>query len=196
MERAWTAALGLNVPSVGENLLQDLGVVLRKATATAITTQGTGIEARIYQATSDLTTGTLAIVDDGTITTVNTAVDPAVTTTAVMDWSDRLILGWFRGLGGATEYPGGANDYLFDAGTLHNFYGYTGLGALNGASGQVSPGNPPVRAAGTSWACLIDTNLWLYYDAADGKLKVYNDTGSTLRTPALILFASGQTGAR
>jgi hypothetical protein len=113
-----------------------------------------------------------------------------------MDWSDRLILGWFRGLGGATEYPGGANDYLFDAGTLHNFYGYTGLGALNGASGQVSPGNPPVRAVGTSWACLIDTNLWLYYDAADGKLKVYNDTGSTLRTPALILFASGQTGAR
>ena len=77
--------------------------------------------------------GMFAIVDDGTITTVNTAVDPAVTTTATMDWSDRLIIGWFRGLGGATEYPGGANDYLFDAGTLFNFYGYTGLGALNGA---------------------------------------------------------------
>jgi len=196
MERAWTAALGLNVPSVGENLIQDLAMVMRKATGTAITTQGTGIEARVYQATSDLATGTLAIIDDGTITTVNTAVDPAVTATATMDWSDRLILGWVRGLGGATQYPGGANDYLFDAGTLVNFYGYTGLGALNGASGQVSPRNPPVRAVGTSWACLIDTNLWLYYDAADGKLKVYNDTGSTLRTPALILFASGQTGAR
>jgi len=188
MERAWTAALGLNVPSVCENLLQDLAVVMRKATGTAITTQGTGIEARVYQATSDLATGTLAIIDDGTIT--------MVTTTATMDWSDRLILGWFRGLGGATEYPGGTNDYLFDAGTLLNFYGYTGLGALNGASGQVSAGNPPVRNAGTSWACLVDTNLWIYYDAADGKLKVYNDTGSTLRTPAILLFASGQTGAR
>jgi len=196
MERAWTAALGLNVPSVGLNLLEDIGVAMRKATGTAITTQGTGIEARVYQATSDLVTGTLAIIDDGTITTVNTAVTPAVTTTATMDWSDRLILGWVRGLGGATEYPGGTNDYLFDAGTLLNFYGYTGLGALNGASGQVSAGNPPVRNAGTSWACLVDTNLWIYYDAADGKLKVYNDTGSTLRTPAILLFASGQTGAR
>ncbi len=196
MDRAWTAALGLNVPSVGENLLQDLAVVMRKATGTAITTQGTGIEARVYQATSDLATNTLAVIDDGKITTVNTAVDPAVTTTATMDWSDRLILGWFRGLGGATQYPGGVEDPFFDAGTLVNFYGYTGLGALNGASGQVSPMNPPVRSAGTSWACLVTTNLWIYYDAADGKLKVYNDTGSTLRTPAILLFASGQTGAR
>ena len=46
MDRAWTAALGLNVPSVGQNLLQDLGVVMRKATDTAITTQGAGIEGR------------------------------------------------------------------------------------------------------------------------------------------------------
>lgn len=196
MDRAWTAALGLNVPSVGENLLQDLGVVMRKATATAITTQGTGIEGRIYQATSDLTTGTLAIVDDGTITTVNTAVDPAVTTTATMDWSDRLVIGWFRPLAGATEYPGGVNDHAFDAGTLYNFWGYLGLGAQNGAGGQVSPMNPPVPAAGTSWAILITANVWLYLDAADGKLKLYNGTGGTLRTPALFILVTAKTGAR
>ena len=196
MDRAWTAALGLNVPSVGENLLQDLGVVMRKATATAITTQGTGIEGRVYQATANLNAASLSVVDDGTITTVNTAVDPAVTTTATMSWSDRYVIGWFRPLAGATEYPGGANDYDFDAGNLYNFWGYLGLGAQNGAGGQVSPMNPPVPAAGTSWAILITANVWLYLDAADGKLKLYNGTGGTLRTPALFILATAKTGAR
>lgn len=196
MDRAWTAALGLNVPSVGQNLLQDLGVVMRKATDTAITTQGTGIEGRVYQATANLTAASLSIVDDGTITTVNTAVDPAVTTTAVMSWSDRLVLGWFRAMAGATEYPGGANDFDFDAGALFNFYGYLGLGAQNGAGGQVSPMNPPVPSAGTSWAIAITAGVWLYLDAADGKLKLYNDTGATLRTPALFILATAPTGAR
>jgi len=196
MDRAWTAALGLNVPSVGENLLQDLGVVMRKATATAITTQGIGIEGRIYQATADLNAASLSVVDDGTITTVNTAVDPAVTTTATMSWSDRLVLGWFRAMAGATEYPGGANDFDFDAGAIFNFWGYLGLGAQNGAGGQVSPFNPPVPSAGTSWAIAITAGVWLYLDAADGKLKLYNDTGSTLRSPALFILATAPTGTR
>lgn len=196
MERAWTAALGLSVPSVGENLLQDLTIAVRKATSTAITTQATGLESRIYQATSDLATGTLSIVDDGTIVAVDTGTYPASLTTSTMGWGDRIIVGWFRAMAGATEYPGGVNDHAFDAGALFNFCGYTGLGALNGGGTQVSAYNPPVPAAGTSWAILVTTNVWLYFDAADNKLKLYNDTGSTLRTPLLILFATGKTGAR
>ena len=53
---------------------------------------------------------------------------------------------------------------------------------------KVTVGNPPVRANGSSWAVLLGVNLWLYIDASDsGKLKLFNDTGSTLRTPYLRL---------
>lgn len=196
MDRLFTAALGLLVPSVGQNLQQDLTAAMRLASGSAITTQSPGLEGRIYQATADLVTGTLAIVDATTVSAVNEATSPPSLTTTAFDWSDREIVGFFRAMTGATQYPGGANDYQFDAGTLRTFWGYLGGGALNGAGGQVSAGNPPVPAAGTSWAILITTNVWLYLDGADGKLKIYNDTGSTLRTPALLFFATGATGAR
>jgi len=197
MERAWTAALGLNVPSVGENLLQDVTIAMRLASGSAIATQAEGIEARIYQATSDLATATIATVDSGAITVVNTGVAPAVTTAGTMTWGDRMVIGFFRGFAGATEYPGGANDYLFDdAGAPVIFMGYLGKGAKTGASAQVSAGNPPVPAAGTSWAARIAANLWLYLDPYDGVLKLYNNTGAVIRTPLLILFATAATGTR
>lgn len=198
MDRGWTASLGLNVPSVGENLLQDVTLAMRLASGSAIATQAEGIEARIYQATSDLATATLATVDSGAITVINTAVAPAVTTSGTMSWNDRMVIGFFRGFAGATEYPGGANDYQFDAsGAPVVFLGYLGKGAKTGASAQVSAGNPPVPAAGTSWAVTIAANLWLYTDPFDSNiLKVYNNTGATIRTPLLILFATAATGAR
>lgn len=197
MDRPYSATLGLNVPTVGQNLLFDLAVAMRVAPSTALTSQQAGAEGRIYQATSDLNTGTLVMLDDGTINIVNTTPDPAVITTTTMSWSDREVFGIYRGFAGAAQYPGGAGDYQFDAaGAPTLFYGYLGKGAKNGASTQVSAGNPPVPAAGTSWAVQITTNLWLYLDPFDGALKLYNATGSTIRSPALIFFATGPTGAR
>ncbi len=197
MDRLYTASLGLNVPSVGQNLLFDVAVAMRVASATAVTTQDAGLDGRVYQATSDLNTGTLILLDNATVESVDTVSDPAVTTTSAFVWYDREVFGIFRGFAGASQYPGGANDYQFDAaGAPTLFWGYIGKGALNGGGGAVSAGNPPVHASGTSWAAEITTNLWLYVDPGNGKLKLYNNTGSTIRTPALILFATGATGAR
>ena len=53
-----------------------------------------------------------------------------------------------------------------------------------------------MRASGTSWAIQLVTNLWLYIDPSDGSLKLYNDTGSTIRSPFLWFFATGDTGKR
>lgn len=195
MDRLWTAALGVLVPSAGDNLLQDLADATRIAKGSALTTQSPGLEGRLFQATADLTTWNLVVVDEPAAQIV----DPATNTVSLgaFDWNDRMVLGFFRAMASATEYPGGANDYAFDsAGAPTLFWGYLGNGALNGVGGQVSPGNPPVPAVGTSWACLISANIWLYLDAADGKLKLYNNTGSTLRSPAMFLFATGPTGAR
>lgn len=191
-DRLETFAINSQISAVYLNEGQDLANVMRPATSTALASMQGGIEGRVYQATADLLTGTLIVIDSGSIAVVS----GGALTTGTLDWSDREVRGSFRAMSGATQYPGGANDYQFDAGTVYNFWGYLGQGALNGASGQVSAGNPPVPAAGTSWACLITANVWLYYDAADGKLKLYNDTGSTLRTPTLWIEATGQTGAR
>jgi hypothetical protein len=196
-DRLQSFSVNTQLASVFLNAQQDLSMVLRVATATSLATQDPGVEGRIYQATSDLNTGTLISLDNGTISVVNTGVTPATLTTTTMSWSDREVFGIYRGFAGAAQYPGGANDYQFDAaGAPTLFYGYLGLGAKTGASAQVSAGNPPVPAAGTSWAIQIVANLWLYRDPFDGLLKLYNATGSTIRTPALIFFATGPTGAR
>lgn len=201
MDRLYTASLGLNVPSVGQNLLFDVAVAMRVASATAVTTQDAGLDGRVYQATSDLNTGTLILLDDATVESVDTVSDPAVTTTSAFVWYDREVFGIFRGFAGASQYPGGANDYQFDAaGAPVVFWGYLGRGALDGGGLSPSAGNPPVPAAGTSWAVQIGypsiTGLWLYIDPADGGLRLYNDTGSTQRTPSIWFEASAPTGKR
>ena len=197
-DRLESFAVNTLIPSVFLNAEQDIAAVMRNATATALTLMGEGLEGRVWQSTSDLTTGTIQTVDVGTIDVVDTGVTPAVLTSGTMSWRDREIVGLFRAMTGATQYPGGANDYQFDAAATPTlFWGYTGKGAVDGVGAQVTPGNPPVPAAGTSWACLISKNLWLYVDPDDGdKLKIYNNTGSTLRTPTLFLLATAQTGAR
>lgn len=197
MDRLYTASLGLNVPSVGQNLLFDVAVALRVASATGIATQAAGLDGRNFQRTSDMNTGTLITIDTNTVTSVDTAADPAVTTTTAFSWYDREVFGIYRGFAGATQYPGGANDYQFDAaGAPTLFWGFLAKGALTAGLVAPSAGNPPVPAAGVSWAAQIVANLWLYVDPSDGKLKLYNDTGATIRTPALIVFATGTTGTR
>lgn len=197
MDRLQTFSVNTQIASVFLNALQDLSSVMRVAPATSIATQQPGLEGRTFQSTADMNTGTLIEIDDGMISVVNTGVSPAVLTTTTMSWSDREVIGVYRGFAGAVQYPGGANDYQFDAaGAPTLFWGFLGKGAKNGASTQVSAGNPPVPAAGTSWAVQIVANLWLYLDPFDGVLKLYNATGSTIRTPALVFLATGITGTR
>lgn len=197
MDRAETFAPLTLVPSVYLNLQQDVTPALRASTEGYLSAMGDGGEGQLWQSSADLVTATLVSVAGSTVEVVNTGVSPAVITTATIDWNDREVKGLFRGFAGATEYPGGANDYQFDAsGAPVVFWGYLGRGALNGASGPVSAGNPPVPAAGTSWAVQIAANLWLYLDSSDGKLKLYNNTGATIRTPSLWFTASAPTGKR
>lgn len=200
MDRAETFAPLTLVPSVYLNLQQDVTPALRASTEGYLSAMGDGGEGQLWQSSSDLNTATLVAVAGNTVEIVDPGTPPSVPasiTTAAIDWNDREVKGMFRGFAGATEYPGGANDYLFDAsGAPVMFWGYLGRGGLTGGGLAPSPGNPPVPAAGTSWAIQIAANLWLYLDSADGKLKLYNNTGATIRTPSLWFTASAPTGKR
>jgi hypothetical protein len=49
-------------------------------------------------------------------------------------------------------------------------------------------GNPPMPSNGVSWAVQLIANLWIYVDLFDSfKLKLFNNTGTALRTPYLRL---------
>ena len=139
-----------------------------------------------------LATGNLSTVDPGErVIHWESATDIATNTITLVDgvnlWSDYVVMWALNIKGGANSQIGAAADASWQ-GTVTTGLGYLGVGAKNGASGQVTVGNPPVRANGSSWAVLLAANLWLYVDAIDsGKLKLFNDTGSTLRTPYLRL---------
>ena len=195
MKRAQDYGPNQKVWDVELNLHQDLGVALRPATQNNdVSAMTPGAEERLWQATADLATATLAVVDDGAVTVSDSA---GSTTSATVTWYDRIVWGLHRGFAGADQRAGQASDYAFDAaGAPTTFLGYTGLGAKDAGNANVSAGNPPVPAAGASWAVLIDTNLWLYVDPGDGKLKIYNNTGSTIRNPLLWLRFTSATGKR
>lgn len=198
MDSPQTFSAGLEIGAAFLNLVQKIGVAQRPASHGDLTTMTQGVEARVFQATADMTDGTLVTVCNKTIEVVDTLSDPIVLTTGEGSaWTDRLILGVYRPMGGAGELAGGANDYLFDDGALTTFCGYTGLGAYDaGGTNPPSAGNPPNRAMGTSWAIKVVNNLWLYVDPSDGFLKLYNYTGSTIRTPFLWFFASAKLSKR
>lgn len=197
MDSAQTFSSGLEIGGAFLNLIQTLAVAQRPASHGDLSAMAAGVEARIFQASSDLTSGTLVTVCNKTITVVDGLADPIVTITGEGSaWTDRHILGVYRPMGGAGELAGGASDYLFDAGALSIWCGYTGLGAYDVSNNPPSAGNPPSRAMGTSWACEIVSNLWLYVDPSDGFLKLYNNTGSTIRCPFLWFFAAAKANKR
>jgi len=198
MDSPQTFAEGLQIGAVFLNLIQTLAVAQRPASHGDLSAMASGVEARIFQATSDLASGTLVTVCNKTITVVDGLSDPIVTITGEgAAWTDRHILGVYRPMGGAGELAGGASDHLFDAGALSIWCGYTGLGAYDaGGTNPPSAGNPPSRAMGASWVCEIVSNLWLYVDPSDGFLKLYNDTGVTIRCPFLWFFAAAKANKR
>jgi hypothetical protein len=196
MERINSYSIGQKIFNVWLGEIQDLGVAHRASTVGDLSAMGDGIEARLWQATADLNTAAMILVDDEVISIVNTGTDPATLTTSTLSWYDREVFGVYRGYAGASQNPGQANDYQFDAQAPVLFWGYFGKGALGAASAPVANGTPPVPASTTSWAVQVTTNLWLFVQPSDGKLYLYNNTGSTIRTPSLWFFATAPTGKR
>lgn len=197
MDELFGYSLGDPVYTVWMSGIQELVAGMRSSAAGDLSSMNHGLDGRVFQATSDLASGALVMVEAATVDYVNSAVSPATLTTASFDWYDRIIFGVYRGFAGANQIAGGANDYQFDAaGAPTLFLGYTGRGAKDAGNANVTAGNPPVPAAGTSWAIEITTNVWLYVDPADNKLYLYNATGSSIRTPFLAFFATANTGKR
>lgn len=200
MNRLVTTVLGQKVPNVLVTYLQDLTVAQRPAQYGDLTAMTGGAEVRLWQATADLTNTSIANVDTDVVKVINTGVTPNTLVDGAFSWYDREVFGVYRAYGGADQRPGQANDYLFDQAAPVLFWGYFGKGALAAASAPVTATVPPVPAWGSSWAVQIGypttTGLWLYVDPADGELKLYNNTGSTQRTPSLWLIASAATGKR
>lgn len=200
MNRLVTTVLGQKVPNVLVTYLQDLAVAQRPAQYGDLTAMTGGAEVRLWQATADLTNTNIALVDTDVVKIINTGVTPNALVDGAFSWYDREVFGVYRAYGGADQRPGQANDYLFDQAAPVLFWGYLAKGALAAASAPVTATVPPVPAAGTSWAVQIGypsiTGLWLYIDPADGGLRLYNDTGSTQRTPSIWFEASAPTGKR
>lgn len=116
---------------------------------------------------------------------------------ASRDWRDRVLTVLYYSPTGGLTQPGGANDYVYDYNIPSLRKGYTGRGGLDAGSADPTNGNPPVPAQTPgSWAMEVDTGIWLYADATDGSLYLYNDSGGDLKTPILSITATAPTGLR
>ena len=167
MDRITTYSPNQIVTSTQLNSIQDQAVGALVLATGNLTTIDPGERVIHWESATDISTNTITLID------------------GVNAWSDYVVAWALNIKGGASSEIGGTSDASWQ-GTVTMGLGYLGLGAKDGASNQVTVGNPPVRANGSSWAVLLGVNLWLYIDASDsGKLKLFNDTGSTLRTPYL-----------
>lgn len=115
---------------------------------------------------------------------------------ASKDWRDRVLTVAYYTPSGALTQPGGADDYHYDYDITSLRKGYTGRGGLDAGSADPTNGNPPVPAAGASWAMEVATSVWLYASTVDGALYLYNATAGTLKTPILAITATAPTGLR
>ncbi len=113
---------------------------------------------------------------------------------ATTDWRDRVLFVQYAELTAGVS-PGNASDYLFDVVPIARM-GFTGTGALDAGSNIPTAGNPPVPAAGTSYALQITTNVWLYATPSTGVLSIYNGTGSNIIVPMLLVRGTAKTGHR
>ena len=128
-------------------------------------------------------------VNNGALTTIDDSID----------WRDRVIVVSYVAIGASARVFGSADDYLFDANMSVPRVAYLGEGGLTAGLAVPSAGNPPVPAAGASWAMEIVTDVWIYAvpSSADvGQLQIYNGSGSDIELPLLFVRATGKTGAR
>jgi len=189
---------GNKVWSVELNTIQEraASALVSSAASNDLAAMASGSVAIVWQYASTLATGNLL-----TIIGKNVVVSDGAggTTTAAVSWRDRVIYSaFFRDFASVNNIPGTVNDYEygFAGSNYSNFPGYFGNGAKDAGGANVTAGNPPVPGAGTSWAPLVTSGLYLYVDPADDALKIYNDTGSTITAPFLHLELSAPTGKR
>lgn len=183
--------------SVELNTVQEqaAGCLSSSAASNDLVAMGDGLVGLTWQYASTLATGNLLTVISKTITVSDGL---GGTTTAIISWMDRIVfLGKVRLFANVANIPGGANDFEYAfSGSNYDFEGYTGKGAKDAGGLNVTAGNPPVPAAGASWAILVTSGLYLYVDPADDGLKLYNNTGSTITAPQVRLLLSAATGKR
>lgn len=189
---------GNKVWSIELNTIQEQipGIISSSSASNELLAMPDGAMGFTWQYSSPLADNALLTVISNTITVSDGA---GSTTTTTISWMDRfVILGKIRLFSAADTRPGGANDYLYaSSGANYDFEGYTGLGALDGGGNPVTaPANPPVPAAGTSWAIEPTTGLWIYVDPSDDAIKLYNDTGAAILAPQIRLILSAPTGKR
>lgn len=178
MERIATYTANAPITSAQLNDLQDVAVGLVSGT-NANVLSAPGCDGCEWQSSAgSLSNGTQVKVD------------------ASKDWRDRVLTVAYYSPAGALTQPGGANDYKYDYDIPSLRKGYTGRGGLDAGSADPTNGNPPVPAAGTSWAMEVATDVWLYASTVDGALYLYNDTAGTLKTPILSINATAPTGLR
>jgi hypothetical protein len=181
MERVQTYVSGQQILAAELNAIQDAAVdfdagdvgtsPLNRLVGTA-----RAPKSLVWSDIAGLPTGELAVVD-------------------TRNWLDAVVLAaYFNPLNG-DRIPGATNDYLFDGVPTWRI-GYTGKGGLGAASAAIVNGVVPVPASGTSWAMQVATDLWLYAQPSTGSLRLYNNTGSQILTPFLIVRATGATGQR
>ena len=116
-----------------------------------------------------------------------------------IDWRDRVIVVNYLSVGPLARTPGGVDDYLFDGTMSAPRVAYLGEGGLTAGLAAPSAGNPPVPAAGVSWAMEIVTDVWIYAvpSGADvGQLQIYNGSGADLLLPMLFIRTTAKTGYR
>ena len=116
-----------------------------------------------------------------------------------IDWRDRVLRAEYVVLGNTNATPGNADDYLFDVPFDAVRVGYTGTGGRTAGNATPTTSNPPVPAAGTSWAMQLVTDVWLYAIPGGGdvgKLALFNGTGAQIFVPLLFVRATAKTGKR
>jgi len=166
MDRVNTYSVNAVITSSQMNSIQDRAVGGEPSAVGNLTGLSAGERVVWFESAVDLANAKVMVVDE-------------------RNWKDHVVAWTLNIHSAADQEIGGVNDIAWDQ-AVTSGVAYLGLGALDGASAQVTDGNPPVRATVSSWAGDLGGGKWLYVDSFDGyKLKFYNNTGSTLKTPAL-----------
>jgi hypothetical protein len=177
MERIATYTVNAQITSTQLNDLQDVTVGLISGANNNVLSAA-GCDGCEWQSTANLSPSTQIKVD------------------ATRDWRDRVLTVLYYSPLTSNSEPGGVNDNSYDYDITSLRKGYTGRGGLDGSGNDPTNGNPPVSVAGTSWTMEISTDIYLYANATDGSLWLYNDTLGTLKLPILSITATAPTGLR
>lgn len=177
--RTTTFSAGSHVPAASLDTQQDRAHTLDPATATAAGAPADtqGADWITYQSPD-------AGIPTGDVVTLDAS---------DRDWRERLLNATARFVTIAARRWGRADEHVGNdpaSCNVRTALGVTGPGAYGAASATVAAGVPPVVAAGSCPIALdvrSDGEIWIFADPADGSLKLYNDTGTTLHLDLLVM---------